>query len=39
MSDLQQQKNSDGCADVFATIAVIAIVVCTVVFWLSGMPK
>lgn len=39
MSDLQEQKNPDGCADVFATIAVIAIVVSAVVFWLSSMPK
>jgi hypothetical protein len=38
MSDLQQEKNSDGGADVVATIAIIAIVVGVVVFWLHSMP-
>jgi uncharacterized membrane protein len=37
MSDSQELKNSDGCADVIATIAIIAIVVSTVVYWLHGM--
>ena len=45
MTDVQEhaidlkQKNSDGCADVFATLAIMAIVVGTVVFWLHSMPK
>lgn len=39
MSELPQEKNPDGCADVFATLAIITIVVGTVVFWLSSMPK
>lgn len=37
MSDSQELKNSDGCADVFAAIAIIAIVVSAAVFWLQSM--
>ena len=37
MSEQQTQNNPDGYADVIATIAVIALVVGTVVFWLSSM--
>ena len=33
----EQERNSDGLNDAFAATAVIAIVVGTVVFWLSGM--
>jgi hypothetical protein len=36
MSD-QESNYSDGLNDAFAATAVIAIVVGTVVFWLSGM--
>ncbi|WP_420814608.1 methionine synthase [Oceanicoccus sagamiensis] len=36
MSD--QEKYNDGLNDAFAATAVIALVVGTVVFWLSGMP-
>jgi len=37
ISDQQAQKNSDGCADVIATIAIMTIIVCTVAFWLKSM--
>lgn len=37
MSEQQVEKNSDGFADVIATIAVIALAVGTAVFWLSSM--
>lgn len=33
----QQQTHCDGAADAFATIAIIAIVVSAVVYWLSHM--
>ncbi|MEM9255956.1 MAG: methionine synthase [Pseudomonadota bacterium] len=33
------QDNDDGSADAFAATAVIALVVLTVYFWLSGMPS
>ncbi len=36
MSD-QQQTHSDGAADAFAAIAVIAIVVSAAVYWLSHL--
>ncbi len=28
---------ADGCADAFATVAIMTIVIATVVFWLHGM--
>lgn len=37
MSDSQELKNSDGGADVLATIAIITVVVSAVVFWLHSM--
>lgn len=37
MSEQQVEKNEDGCADVFATIAIMTIIVATVAFWLKGM--
>jgi hypothetical protein len=37
MSEQQVEKNEDGCADVFATIALITVIVATAVFWLKGM--
>lgn len=36
MSD-QESKSNDGLNDAFAATAIIALVVGTVVFWLSGM--
>lgn len=33
-----QDSSGDGCADAFATIAIIALVVGTVAFWLHSMP-
>lgn len=38
MSDSQGPQYNDGINDAIAATAVIAIVVATVVFWLSGMP-
>lgn len=38
MSDQQPAKYNDGLNDAFAATAVIAIIVGTIVFWLSGMP-
>ena len=37
MSEQQVEKNTDGCADIFATIAIIAIIVSTAAFWLKSM--
>ena len=39
MSDVEQaqQGDRDGAADALATIVIIAIVVCTAVFWLHNM--
>ena len=34
----QDLNPNDSQADVFAAVAIIAIVVSTVVYWLSGMP-
>lgn len=41
MSDNKtNQKNpGDAKADALATTAIVVIVICTVVFWLSGMPS
>lgn len=39
MSDQHDSQHDDGLADAFAAIAIIAIVVGTVVFWLSSMPS
>ncbi len=33
-----QERNADGVADSIAATAIIAIVVCTMYIWLSGMP-
>ena len=38
MSEQQDSQYNDGLNDALAAVAVIAIVVGTVVFWLSGMP-
>ena len=36
----QNQKDpGDSKADAMATTAIVAVVICTVVFWLSGMPS
>ena len=32
------QDSGDGCADAFAAIAIMALVIGAVVFWLHGMP-
>lgn len=37
MSDQQDSKYNDGLNDAFAAVAVIAVVVATVVYWLHGM--
>ncbi len=37
-SNSTTQDSGDGCADAFATIAIIALVVGTVAFWLHSMP-
>jgi hypothetical protein len=38
MSEQNETKYNDGLTDAFAATAVIAIVICTAVYWLSGMP-
>lgn len=37
-SHSNQADQGDGCADAFATIAIITLVVGAVAFWLHGMP-
>jgi hypothetical protein len=37
-SDSNQKSANDGAADAFAATTIIAIVVFTMYFWLSGMP-
>lgn len=37
MTDQRETKHNDGHADVIASVAVIAIIVVAVIFWLSGM--
>ena len=39
MSDQNDTKHSDGMNDAIAATAIIAIVVITVAYWLSGMPS
>ncbi|MFT5691538.1 MAG: hypothetical protein ACI92E_000867 [Oceanicoccus sp.] len=39
MSDQQDTKYNDGLADAMAATATIAVVVATVVYWLSGLPS
>jgi len=39
MSDQQKPDYNDGLTDAIATTAIIAIVVATVVYWLSGLPS
>ena len=39
MSQEQESNYNDGLNDALAAVAVIAIVVSTAVFWLSGMPS
>jgi hypothetical protein len=34
-----QEKDTDGSADVIATLAIMAVVIYAVYFWLSGMPS
>lgn len=34
-----QEKDTDGSADVMATLAIMAVVIYSVCFWLSGMPS
>lgn len=36
-NDSNPACEKDGCADAFAAVAVIAVVVATVCFWLNGM--
>jgi len=39
MSDqIDQERDGDGAADVKATLAIMAVVIYGVYFWLSGMP-
>ena len=39
MSDqIDQERDDDGSADVKATLAILAVVVYGLYFWLSGMP-
>lgn len=38
MSDEKGAKYNDGLNDAWAAVAVIAVVVATVVYWLLGMP-
>ena len=33
-----QEKDTDGSADVIATLAIMAVVIYAANFWLSGMP-
>lgn len=33
-----QAEHSDGCADAFAAIVIIALIVSAVAYWLRGMP-
>jgi hypothetical protein len=37
-SNSTTQSSEDGCADAFATVALIALIVTTVAFWLHSMP-
>ncbi len=40
MSDSQDlERKADGAADAIAATAIIAIVIVTLYFWLSGMPS
>lgn len=39
MSDQNDSKYNDGTNDAIAATAIIALVVLTVVYWLSGMPS
>jgi hypothetical protein len=39
MSDQSQEERDDNFADVCATVAIFALVVGTVFYWLSGMPS
>lgn len=32
------QSSGDGCADALATVAIIALVVAAIAYWLHGMP-
>ena len=32
------QDSGDGCADAFATVAIMTLVIGAVVFWLHSMP-
>lgn len=38
MSDQIKEEHGDNLADVCAVVAILAIVVGTVVYWLHGMP-
>ena len=38
MSEEQKAEYNDGLNDSFAAVAIIAIVVAAVVFWLHGLP-
>lgn len=37
-SSSNQADHGDGSADAFATIAIIALIVTAVAYWLHGMP-
>ncbi|MFT5888557.1 MAG: hypothetical protein ACI9BO_001380 [Zhongshania sp.] len=39
MSDQTQEERGDNFADACATIAILALVISTAVYWLSGMPS
>ena len=34
-----QEKDTDGSADVIATLAIMTVVIYAVCFWLAGMPS
>lgn len=39
MSDKDQETREDNTADAIAAVAILGLVVATVVYWLSHMPK
>lgn len=39
MSEQQDSKYNDGLTDAIATTAIIAVIVTTAIYWLSGMPS
>ncbi|MEM0952655.1 MAG: methionine synthase [Pseudomonadota bacterium] len=39
MNDHDQKDPGDSKADAMATTAIVAVIICAVVFWLAGMPS